>query len=122
MKSTSQTRPRKASRLRRLPERSVSVNDGTAPYVPRASSVASEAAGAVRRANQNAAAPTTSALPAITLARSKAARRPLAISQRPVDKRVMESGQQEHTGGADAERPLKPQDATSQPPARPAAT
>src|SRR2546425_608425 len=114
MKSTTQTRPRKSSRLTRLPERSVSVNDGTTPYVPRASSVASEAAGAVRRANQVAAAPTTSALPAITLARSKAARRRLAISERPVDKRVMESGQQEHDGGADAERTLEPPDATRQ--------
>src|SRR5712692_5773117 len=114
MKSTTQTRPRKSSRLTRLPERSVSVNSGTTPYVPRASSVASDAAGAARRTHQVAAAPTTSALPAITLTRSKAARRRLVILQRPVDERVMEAGQQEHDGGADAERTLDSPDATRQ--------
>src|SRR5713226_8791241 len=110
MKSTTQTRPRKSSRLTRLPERSVSVNGGTTPYVPRISSVASEAAGAARCAHQVAAAPTISALPA----RSKAARRRPAISERPVDERVVEAGQQEHDGGAGAKRTLEPPDTTCQ--------
>src|SRR5260370_16490475 len=114
MKSTTQTRPRKSSRLTRLPERSVSVNGGTTPYVPRISSVASDAAGAARCAHQVAAAPTISALPAITPASSNAARRRPVISKRPVDERVVEAGQQEHDGSADAERPLAPPDATRQ--------
>src|SRR5439155_2974345 len=103
MKSTTQTRPRKSSRLTRLPERSVSVNGGTTPYVPRASSVASEAAGEARCTHQIAAAPTISAWRAITPARSKAVRRRLAISERPVDERVMEAGDEEHDGGAEGD-------------------
>src|SRR5260370_31493769 len=114
MKSTTQTRPRKSSRLTRLPERSVSVNGGTTPYVTRIASVASDAAGAARCAHQVAAAPTISALPAITPASSNAARRRPVISKRPVDERVVGAGQQEHDGSADAERTLEPPDATCQ--------